>query len=246
MTSRTILHCALARAAAGQKVFRNVASIIKPPKVEDSEVNILSADQIAELLSQLRGHSLYHLAVVAIGTGLRRGELLALQWGDVDLDNAMLRVERSLEETKQGLRFKPPKSRHGRRSVSLPPTVVETLREQRRQKLEERLALGLGKFPDDALVFSREDGSPMSPDNLSRDWRRLVISRKFPRVSFHALRHSHVSALINGGLDVFSVSRRIGHGSPALTLKTYTHLFSKKDTQAAEAIESALRTSGRR
>ncbi len=86
----------------------------------------------------------------------------------------------------------------------------------------------------------------MSPNNLSRDWRRLVISRKFPRVSFHGLRHSHVSALIDGGLDVFSVSRRIGHGAAALTLRTYTHLFSKKDAEAADAIEAALRTRAER
>ena len=86
----------------------------------------------------------------------------------------------------------------------------------------------------------------MSPDKLSRDWCNLVISRKFPRVSFHALRHSHVSALIDGGLDVFSVSRRIGHKSAALTLKVYTHLFSKKDTEAADAIEAVFRTGAER
>ncbi len=95
-------------------------------------------------------------------------------------------------------------------------------------------------------TFSQADGSPMSPNNLSRDWRRLVISRKFPRVSFHRLRHSHVSALIDGGLDVFSVSRRIGHGSVALTLRTHSHLFSKQDTEAADAIEAALRTRAER
>ncbi len=80
----------------------------------------------------------------------------------------------------------------------------------------------------------------MSPDKLSRDWCRLVAARKLPKVSFHALRHSHVSALIAGGLDVFSVSRRIGHGSAALTLRTYTHLFATKDAQAVDAIEKAL------
>ncbi len=86
----------------------------------------------------------------------------------------------------------------------------------------------------------------MSPNNLSRDWRRLVISRKFPRVSFHGRRHSHVGALIDGGLGVFSVGRRIGHGSAARTPRTYTHLFSKKDTGAADAIEAASRTGAER
>lgn len=166
--------------------------------------------------------------------------MLALQWANVDLEAASLKVEYSVEQTKSGLRLKSPKSKNGRRKVSLPSTVVQTLRDHRKKQLETRVALGLGKLPDDALVFAQADGSLMPPDKLSRDWNRLVISRKFPRVTFQALRHSHVSALIAGGLDVFSVSRRIGHGSAALTLKVYTHLFSNKDTEAADAIESVL------
>ena len=114
--------------------------------------------------------------------------------------------------------------------------MIEVLREHRRRQLEIRLALGLGKFSDDDLVFSRADGSPMPPDKLSRDWANVVISRKLPRVPFHGLRHTHVSALIDGGLDVFSVSRPIGHGSPALTLKVYSHMFTEKDAQAIEAV----------
>jgi integrase len=193
-------------------------------------------------LEKLRGHLFRPVVVVALGTGLRRGELLALQWGSVDLEGRSIRVERSLEETKSGLRFKAPKSKQGRRSVSLPSSVVEVLRSHRRQQQELWLALGLGKLSDDALVFCQPDGLPMSPDKLSRDWHRLVIARKLPKVSFHALRHRHVSALIDGGLDVFSVSRRIGHASAALTLRTYTHLFSKKDAVADAAIDAALRT----
>jgi integrase len=236
-----VLHRALARAVIGKRVFRNVASAVKPPKVEDHEIEIIPADQVSDSLAKLRNHALYPIAVTALGTGLRRGELCGLQWGDIDLDGASLRVERSLEESNSGLRFKAPKSKAGRRTVSLPPSVVDVLRAHRKQQLELRLALGLGRPADDALVFCEHDGSPLSPDKLSRDWGRVVVARKLPKVSFHALRHTHVSALIDAGLDVFAVSRRIGHGSAALTLKTYTHWFSKKDTAAAAAIEAALK-----
>ena len=235
-----VLHAALTRAVRGQKVFRNVASIVRPPSPEDKEMQILTAAQIGDVLDQLRGHDLHPIAVLALASGLRRGELLAVEWRNVDLDGGSLRVEHSLEETREGLRVKAPKSRNGRRTVSIPPSAVDVLREHRKRQLELRLALGLGRLPDDALVFCRPDGSPLSPDNLSRDWRRLVIARRLPKVSFHALRHSHVSALISGGLDVFTVSRRIGHGSAALTLRTYTHLFAGKDAQAVDAIEKAL------
>ncbi|HTW51698.1 MAG TPA: tyrosine-type recombinase/integrase [Stellaceae bacterium] len=88
------------------------------------------------------------------------------------------------------------------------------------------------------------DGSPYPPDKLSRDWLRIATSRKLPRVMFHALRHSQVSALIAAGLDIVAVSRRIGHASPAVTLAVYAHLFESKDDAAAAAIEAAMRPRG--
>ena len=236
-----VLHRALARAVAGKKVFRNVANIEKPPRVDDVEVAILRGEQIGTVLDKLAGHALYPIVITALGTGLRRGELMALAWSAVNLDTGTVWVERSVEETKAGLRFKPPKSKAGRRTVPLSPEVIDALREHRRGQLETRVALGLGKLPEDALVFCGPEGGPMSPDKLSRDWSRLVVSRKLPKVSFHALRHTHVSILIDEGLDVLSVSRRIGHGSPALTLKVYSHLFSCKDDRAVAAISRALR-----
>jgi integrase len=161
----------------------------------------------------------------------------------VDLDStlATVRVERSLEETAEGLRFKPPKTRHGRRAISLPSNVVEILRDHRRRQAEHRLMLGLGRPARTELVFTLPDGSPYPPDKLSRDWLRIVVSRKLPRVMFHALRHSHVSALIAAGLDVVTVSQRIGHASPEVTLKVYAHRFVAKDTAAAGAIDAAMR-----
>ena len=220
---------------------RNVAGIIGPPASPDSEVEILTAEQVPVVLRKLEGHTLHLIATIDLATGLRRGELLALPWTAVDLDAASPRVERALEETKSGLRFKAPKTKHGRRTLSLPPGAVAALREHRRKQLELRMALGLGKPDAEALVFCNPDGSPMSPDNLSRDWVRACKTLGLPPVMFHALRHTHVSALIAANIDVVQISRRIGHGSPAVTLCIYAHLFRSTDTAAAAAIEAALR-----
>ena len=95
---------------------RNVATIRKPPKVEEREIEILTTDQIAEVRAKLAGHTLLPIVELALATGARRGELLALQWTDVDLDRASLRIERSVEETRAGLRLKPPKTKRGRRN----------------------------------------------------------------------------------------------------------------------------------
>lgn len=248
-----VLHAALGRAARLETISRNVAAIVKPPRVEAAEVAIMTAEQVKTVLDALRApqarpgqnsepepHPLYAIVATAIGTGMRRGELCALAWGAVDLDASRLRVERSLEETKQGLRFKPPKTTHGRRTISLPANVVQILREHRRRQAEQRLFMGLGRPGNDDLVFTMADSSPRSPDNLSRDWRRAVLALDLPRVMFHALRHSHASALIAAGLDVLTISRRLGHGSAGFTLKTYGHLFADKADAAAHAIDAAM------
>ena len=158
------------------------------------------------------------------------------------MDNASLRVERSLEETAAGLRFKPPKTRHGRRTIRLPANVVDMLRAYNRRQIEQRFMLGLGRPASDDLVFTLADGSPYPPDKLSRDWGLAVKSLSLPQVTFHALRHSHASALIAAGVDIVTVSRRLGHGSPAITLTVYAHAFAAANTDAtaAKAIEAAM------
>ena len=153
---------------------------------------------------------------------------------------ATLRVERSLEQTRAGLAFKPPKTKHGKRTISLPPHAIKVLRDHRRKQLELRLQPGLGKPDPDAQVFGNEDGTPMLPNNMTRRWQDVCISRGLPQVMFHALRHTHASALIAAGIDVVKISRRLGHADPTVTLRTYAHLFDKVGTAAAGAIELAL------
>jgi integrase len=235
-----VLHGALGKAATAEIVPRNVASIVSPPKVEFGEVEILDPQQVTAVLIGLQDHPLSRVVTLALATGMRRGELLGLQWGDLDLEGATLRVQRSVEETKAGLRLKAPKTRHGRRTISLPRTAVDMLRAHLREQRELRIALGQGREASDTLVFSKPDAALLSPDNLSRDWARTVKARKLPQVNFHALRHTHASALIASGLDVVRISRRLGHGSPKVTLTVYAHMFEKADTSAAVAIEATL------
>jgi integrase len=222
-------------------VARNVAHVIKPPKVDDKEIESLTAVQVGTVLAALDGHALHPIAVLALSSGARRGEILGLRWADLDFDGGTMRIERSLEQTRAGLKFKQPKSRHSKRTVGLPPIAVEALQAHRRRQLELRLALGQGKLADDALVFTTIDGDLIPPNNLSRDWWRFVKTRKLPKVSFHGLRHSHVSALIASGIDPVTVSRRIGHASVSTTLNIYAHQFAKTDARAADAIEAALK-----
>lgn len=233
---RTVRHCyrvlwgALKQAVKLELLARNVADAATPPRLKADEVEILSPEQIRAVRDALRGHRLGPLSSLCLASGCRLGELLALRWGDID--GSVLSVERSLEQTKAGLRFKEPKSKHGRRKISLPPRAVADLADHRGDLL---------RHPD-ALVFCNSDGSPIKRNNLSVMWNREIRRIKgVPNVTFHALRHTHASALIKGGIDVVSVSRRLGHSSPVITLKVYAHLFGDgADTDAAIAIERMM------
>jgi integrase len=224
-------------------VARNVADMLDAPRVRETEVEILTPAQVQTVLETLRAGPLYPIVALALASGLRRAELLALRWQDVDLDAGHLRVEQALEETvRGGVRAKAPKTRHGRRTVTLPPSAVASLREHWKAQQEQRLFLGLGKAPADALVFPDWDGSPCSPRALSHAWRAAMDAAGLT-VTFHSLRHTHASTLIAAGLDVLTISRRLGHGSPTITLNVYGHLF-RPDDRAAAIMEKALKGMG--
>ena len=213
-----LLHRVFGHALKWGMVAANPVSAAEPPRVPRAEIEILDAQEIRAVLHTLRGRPLYPVAVVAVATGVRRGEIAALRWGDVDFDGGKIRVERSLEQTNAGLAFKAPKTKAGRRTISIPLSIVAELRDHWRQQQEQRLALGMGKAGPDELVFARADGSPWPPDSLTADWARTIRVLKLPKVTLHALRHTHVTQLIASGLDVVTVSRRIGHSNPTVTL----------------------------
>jgi integrase len=245
ISARTIAHChrivakALREAMRHGLVVKNVCTLQRPPKVIAEEMQILTPERVREFENLLHGHMLEVPALVALFTGMRRGEVLALDWGNVDLDNEIIHVRRSLEETKAGLRFKGPKSKAGIRDIKLPAILVDALQAHRKRELERRFALGQGKLTDNALVFPNFDGSPQSPNCFGAAWSKLQAELGL-KVSFHGLRHTHASQLIHEGVDVVMISKRLGHSSPAITLQIYAHLFPEDDSKAAAAINAAL------
>ena len=180
----------------------NVTEAVKPPRAADREKEILQPDQVRELLDRLRGHPLHMLAVLALHTGARRNELLALRWQDIDLDAGRLRIETALEQTSAyGIRVKAPKTKKGRRTIALPVSAVEALRAHWRAQQEQRLAFGMGKAPADSPVLATFDGKPQSPAAITKAWSRAMDAIGMPRAGLHGLRHTHASLLIAAYLD---------------------------------------------
>lgn len=236
-----LLQLVLACAIKDGLLARNVATVHRPPQVEETELEILEPDQVANITAKLDGHSLFPIVALAINTGMRRGELLGLQWGDVDLDGGTLRVERSVEETKAGLRLKSPKTKRGRRNITLPAETVSMLRAHKIEQMRLRLVLGAGNITSETLVFSDVNGGLIRPRNLTKSWSRVCAYKKLPSVSFHSLRHTHASILIRAGVDILTISRRLGHSKPSVTLDVYGHLIEGADKAAAEAISRVLK-----
>jgi integrase len=236
-----VLHKVLREAIRHDLLVKNPCTAQRPPKVISDEMQILTPQQVADLPAQLHGHVLEVPTLVALFCGLRRGEILALRFGDMDFDDEVIHVRRSLEETTVGgLRFKSPKSKAGVRDVTLPAIVTDALLIHRRLLLERRLLLGQGKPADSDLMFPDWQGRPWSPNAFGATWSKLATELGLG-VSFHGLRHTHASQLIaSGKVDIVTISKRLGHSSPDITLRIYAHLFHKDDSKAAAAINAAL------
>jgi integrase len=201
---------------------------------------VLEPAEAAMLLAMARTTRMYPIILLALGTGLRRGEVLGLRWSDVSLERQTLTVAQSLEQTKAGLRFKAPKTKGSRRTVALSASLVEELQAHRARQAAERLSLGMGRDPN-ALVFARIDGDPIQPDSVTKMFARIVARAKITSVSFHALRHTHATELLRAGVHPKITSERLGHATIAITMDTYSHVLPGLQEDAAQRIDQALR-----
>jgi integrase len=232
-----VLHTAFQDAVRQELVGRNVCDAVRPPRVPAREVTVPSEEELAKLLRAVRGSRLELPVTLALLCGLRRGEVLALRWEDVDFDRGVLMVRRSLEVTRAGLQLKETKT-GGARAVAVPAQVLQLLRAHRRRQAEERLRAG-PSWADHGLVCPGRDGRPWHPDALSWEFLRLARSLGL-RLRFHDLRHAHASYLLRTGADVRTVAARLGHSTPTLTLNTYGHLVPGAQEEAVRRLEQRL------
>ena len=176
--------------------------------------------------------------VVAAATGARRGELCGLMWSDIDFEAGVLRIERSLEETNDGLRLKPTKSDEPRK-ISLPAIAVDVLLEHRREQDRDRVLFG-SDYQDRGLVFCRPDGEFYCPDKLSSRVTELTRKIGLHGVGLHTLRHSHASELISKHTPITVISERLGHAHPGITHAIYSHALKADNAAAGKTWNDAM------
>jgi integrase len=220
----TQLHRALKDAVAWDLLVRNPSDLVDPPKPARRVLTTWSADQLRTFLAGVAEDRLAALYQLAAASGMRIGELVALEWPDVDLDGQYLMVRRSKTAT-------------GRRRVELDPATIAVLRAHRRRQATERLAFGAG-YRDHGRVFSRPDGEPLNPDAVSIQFKRRAARLGLPLVRFHDLRHGWATMALEAGEHPKVVAEQLGHASVRVTLDTYSHVTPGVQREAVARVAS--------
>jgi integrase len=222
-------HVNLLRSACHQAVVagvltRNPCTGVVMPRLERKEVRALTEEEQRAILEALRPLPAYLPTLVALASGLRRGEVLGLRWKDVDLKACSLTVVQSVIEVAGKPVIKDtPKTSHSRRSVLVHPSVIEELKAH--QEAQKEHAKKIGKYwPDNDLVFRSAGGGPMRPGYVGLAWRRVVKELGID-ARFHDLRHTHAAMLIKSGAPLKLIQDRLGHSSATMTLQIYSHMM---------------------
>ncbi|MDQ7794170.1 MAG: tyrosine-type recombinase/integrase [bacterium] len=236
-----VLHRTLALAVKWRIAAYNPAAQADPPKVPRKEMQALGAEGIRALLEAAHQDRLYPLWMLAVSTGMRRGEICGLRWEDVDLDLGTVMVRRTLVMVAGRPTPQEPKTARSRRRVKLPDSSVEALRQWRIEQKKERLVHGEG-YVDSGNVFTQRDGKPLRPDLLSKRYfpRLLKAAALPPTLRFHDLRHSHATALLQAGTPAKVISDRLGHFSTGFTMDTYAHVTPSLEQEAADRFDALV------
>jgi integrase len=236
------LHRMLKDAVRWQLVPRNMADLAdapRPKKSGEATMAVWSPEQLRAFLKSVENDRLYALWLTLATTGLRRGEIAGLQWSDVDLDAARLRVSRARVVVNHKVIDSDPKTGRSRREMGLDSATVGVLRTHRRRQAEQRLAWGPAYQSTD-LVFTWEDGRPLHPNLISKTFARLAGNAKLPVIRLHDLRHSYASAALEAGIGLKVVSERLGHASISVTGDIYSHVRAEVDQQAADQVAGLI------
>jgi len=247
LTTRTVrnhivcLHTALQNALKMGMLVRNPVDAVTIPRAEHHQMRTMNESDIHIFLEMARPTQYYALFYTALFTGMRRSELLALRWQDIDLLLLQISVSRALHQIRGGkVIFRQPKTEKSRRVVALTPSTAALLKEHHESQNRLRQSLDFPLLADDNLVFCQYDGKPFLPNTVSHNWIKLIRRSGLNGIRLHDARHTHASLMLKQGVHPKIVQERLGHSSIQVTLDTYSHVAPGLQQSAAETFDSIV------
>lgn len=238
---RAVLRIMLAQAEREEIVQRNVAALVKGPRIERQEVQPWTPTEAETFLKTAREHRLSALFSVGVALGLRRGELLGLRWEDVDFERQLLHVRQTVQRVyKVGMVVGPPKSARSRRTIPLPQVCIKALEKHRAEQRDERADAG-DNWQDNGLVFCTRQGNYLEPRNMNRLFDLLIERAGVRRIRFHDLRHTCATLLLAQNVQPRVVMEVLGHSQLSMTTDLYGHVMPTSLRAAATAMDSAFK-----
>ena len=236
----TVLHKALTQALKWNMIPRNAADVVKAPRPVPEEMHPLSPDEARNLIEAARGDKLEAPYILAVHTGMRQGELLGLKWEDVDLNEGVIHIRRTVVRSGGRISLGEPKTKGSRRPVHLTGAAVEALKAHLERQLEDIERLG-DLYRDHGLVFTSEVGTLINPSNLRRrSFAPLLQRAGLPRIRFHDLQHTCATLLPSRNVHPKYVQELLGHATVAITLDTYSHVIRGMGDHTARAMEDVF------
>lgn len=234
-----IIHSALNQAMKWQLINRNIADNVEKPKKASYTPVILTKEQLKTFINSIKNSELYIPIMIAISTGMRRGEILGLKWCNVDLNNSVITVNQALYKTSNGLEFLPPKSKHSYRKISIPKTLVEILKLEK-QKQEKMQNLLKENYIYNDMVCCKNNGELINPNSFTPAFNKLLSKNNLPKIRFHDLRHTHASLLLEQNIPAKVISERLGHSNINTTLDLYSHVYDATNIKVANEFDRLI------
>jgi integrase len=231
------LHRALGIAVKWGLLYRNPADAIDPPPSRRADMHTMNEAGVQKMLDVVRGTEYYAVFYLAIFTGMRRSELLALRWSDVDLLMGQVSVNRSMHQLRdRSIIFREPKTAKGRRTIALTPTTIQVLKAHLENQIDNQKVHG-GAISDADMVFSHSDKSPLLPNSITQAWRFFAKRAGLTGIRLHDARHTHASLMLKQGIHPKIVQERLGHATIATTLDIYSHVAPGLQEAAAQKFD---------
>jgi integrase len=236
-----VMHRALRDAVRWQRLPHNPADAADPPKAsaEHNEREVWTREELHKFLKAVKEDTLYPVWLLLMTTGMRRGEALGLQWQDLDLEKRKLSVRRALVNVNGDVQVSEPKTKRGRRTLSLDPGTVQALKARRVAQKQERLAKG-NLWQKSDYVFTDELGRTLDPTTVTKSFQEAVRSAKLKHIRLHDLRHTYATLALAGGMNARDLSARLGHSTVAITLDIYSHGIPSFEQEMAEQVAALI------